>query len=65
MEISYDKKADAMYIEFRKGEFVRNRKIDDFAINQGMVTMQQDGLLKVINGVTTIEEVEKVTGPLE
>jgi len=32
MEISYDKKADAMYIEFRKGEFVRNRKIDDFAI---------------------------------
>ena len=32
MEINYDKEADAMYIEFRKGEFARNKKIDDFTI---------------------------------
>ncbi|MBI2649947.1 DUF2283 domain-containing protein [Candidatus Woesearchaeota archaeon] len=32
MEISYDKEADAMYIEFRKGEFDKNKKIDDFTI---------------------------------
>ena len=32
MEISYDKDADAMYIEFRKGEFDKNKKIDDFTI---------------------------------
>ena len=32
MEISYDKEADAMYIEFRKGEFAKNKKIDDFTI---------------------------------
>jgi uncharacterized protein YuzE len=32
MEISYDKKADAMYIEFRKGEFSKNKKIDDFTV---------------------------------
>lgn len=32
MEISYDKEADAMYIEFRKGDFARNKKIDDFTI---------------------------------
>jgi len=32
MEISYDKEADAMYIEFRKGEFVKNKKIDDFTV---------------------------------
>ncbi len=32
MEISYDKQADAMYIEFRKGEFAQNKKIDDFTI---------------------------------
>ncbi len=32
MEISYDKEADAMYIEFRKGEFAKNTKIDDFTI---------------------------------
>jgi len=34
------------------------------AIKRGMVTMQQDGLIKVLNGITTIEEVEKITGPI-
>ncbi|MBI4148093.1 DUF2283 domain-containing protein [Candidatus Woesearchaeota archaeon] len=32
MEITYDKEADAMYIEFRKGTFAKNKKIDDFTI---------------------------------
>jgi len=32
MEISYDKEADAMYIELRPGEFAKNKKIDDFTI---------------------------------
>ncbi len=32
MEIRYDKEADAMYIEFRKGKFAKNKKIDDFTI---------------------------------
>ena len=32
MEITYDKEADAMYIEFRKGKFASNNKIDDFTI---------------------------------
>jgi len=32
MEITYDKDADAMYIEFRKGEFAKNKKMDDFTI---------------------------------
>ncbi|KYK25438.1 hypothetical protein AYK26_06230 [Euryarchaeota archaeon SM23-78] len=32
MEINYDKDADALYIEFRKGKFVKNKKIDDFTI---------------------------------
>ena len=32
MEISYDRQADAMYIEFRKGEFAKNKKIDDFTV---------------------------------
>ncbi|MBI1969856.1 DUF2283 domain-containing protein [Candidatus Woesearchaeota archaeon] len=32
MEITYDKEADAVYIEFRKGEFAKNRKIDDLTI---------------------------------
>lgn len=40
-------------------------EIQEFALKQGMVTMQQDGLLKAIFGITTVEEVEKVTGPIE
>ena len=39
MEIIYDKEADAMYIEFRKGEFAKNRKIDDFTI----IDLDKDG----------------------
>lgn len=31
-------------------------------IKKGMVTMWQDGLIKVLQGITTIEEVERVTG---
>ena len=32
MEINYDKEADALYIEFRKGEFAKNKKIDDLTL---------------------------------
>lgn len=32
------------------------------AVQKGMLTMKQDGLLKVLKGITTIEEVERVTG---
>ncbi len=32
MEISYDREADAMYIQFRKGEFAKNKKVDDLTI---------------------------------
>lgn len=35
--------------------------IHKIAIKDGMVTMQQDGFLKVIEGITTIEEVLRVT----
>lgn len=40
-------------------------KIHDFAMKNGMVTMQQDGVLKVIGGIISFEEVEAATGPLE
>jgi type II secretory ATPase GspE/PulE/Tfp pilus assembly ATPase PilB-like protein len=32
-------------------------KIREEAIRQGMISMKQDGILKVLEGVTTIEEV--------
>jgi len=31
----------------------------------GMLTLRQDGLLKALDGLTTIEEIERVTGELE
>ncbi|MBW2973939.1 DUF2283 domain-containing protein [Candidatus Woesearchaeota archaeon] len=39
MEINYDKEADALYIELRKGEFAKNKKIDDFTI----IDLDKDG----------------------
>ncbi len=34
----------------------------ELAIKKGMVLMHEDGLIKVLNGVTTIEEVERIAG---
>jgi type II secretory ATPase GspE/PulE/Tfp pilus assembly ATPase PilB-like protein len=35
-----------------------------FATARGMVTMQQDGMLKVLHGITTVAEIEAATGPI-
>lgn len=40
---------------------VPESKIADLAINEGMVTMIQDGYLKALEGITTIEEVLRVS----
>ncbi|MFA6365314.1 MAG: GspE/PulE family protein [Candidatus Paceibacterota bacterium] len=37
----------------------------NLAKNQGMVTMQEDGTLKVFLGITSIDEVERTTGRVE
>jgi type IV pilus assembly protein PilB len=36
-------------------------EVERLAIEQGMITMPQDGVLKVLEGLTTMEEVERVT----
>lgn len=36
--------------------------IRELAIKKGMILMRQDGLIKVMEGITTVEEVERVTG---
>lgn len=38
--------------------------LHNFAVEHGMTTMQQDGILKVIGGITTFAEVEAVTGEI-
>jgi len=37
----------------------------DLAIKKGMVLMQQDGLIKVLEGITTLDEIERVAGEVE
>ncbi len=40
-------------------------EIQKFAVEkQEMVLIQQDGILKAINGITTLSEVERATGPI-
>lgn len=39
MEITFDKEADAIYVEFSNGEFAFNKKIDEFTI----VDFDKDG----------------------
>lgn len=47
-------------------EKATERDIQETAIEkQGMVLMQDDGILKVLEGITTLGEVERVTGPIE
>lgn len=36
-------------------------EIQKLAVSQGMITMRQDGYLKALSGVTTLEEVNRVT----
>ncbi len=36
-------------------------EVEELAAKQGMITMAQDGVLKVIEGITTMDEVERVT----
>ena len=34
------------------------------AIQEGMITMKQDGIIKALNGITSLEEVRRVTGEI-
>jgi general secretion pathway protein E len=38
-----------------------SNKIKDTAINQGMISLRHDGMMKVLEGITTINEVLRVT----
>jgi len=39
--------------------------LSQLAEKQGMVTMQEDGILKALHGITSLKEVEEITGPLK
>lgn len=42
-------------------EHATSSEIQRLAVSQGMITMRQDGYLKALTGVTTLEEVNRVT----
>ncbi|MCY1308579.1 type IV-A pilus assembly ATPase PilB [compost metagenome] len=39
-------------------------EIQRLAVEQGMITMRQDGYLKALQGITTIEEVNRVAADI-
>jgi type IV pilus assembly protein PilB len=48
-------------------KFILTGEISEYAVRevaqkQGMITMAQDGLLKAVDGLTSVEEVQRVTG---
>ena len=45
-------------------ESIGEAAIKKQSLKQGMVTMQQDGILKVLSGVTTLDEVGEITGDI-
>ena len=44
---------------------ITEKKIEETALEHGFVPLQVDGILKALTGRTSLEEVERVTGPLQ
>ena len=51
-------------LEQKIKEGLGSADLDQFARMRGMVTMQQDGIIKALHGITTIAEIETATGPI-
>ncbi len=45
-------------------DYAPTSEIEKTAIKEGMMTLKQDGLLKALEGITTISEVEKAAGEI-
>lgn len=50
------------FISETKPESISSYNLKKFADKKGMITMKQEGLMKVLNGITSLEEVVNVTG---
>lgn len=57
---------EAMAIDDEMQDFIltspSTSALEKMAIKKGMTTMRQDGLIKILKGVTTMEEVKRVVG---
>jgi type II secretory ATPase GspE/PulE/Tfp pilus assembly ATPase PilB-like protein len=56
---------EMLEVDFEMKDLIMNKasltKIIESARRRGMITMHEDGILKVIQGITTLEEVHRVT----
>ena len=55
MKITYDKEADALYIEFKHGKFAKNKKLDDFTI----LDLDKDGKILGIEFLDASKRIPK------
>lgn len=55
MKITFDKKADAVYIEFNNGEFASNKKID----NDTIVDLDKEGNILGIEIINASKRISK------
>ncbi len=55
MKITFDKEADAMYLEFSSGEFAKNKKIDDETI----IDLDKEGNILGIELLNVSERTKK------
>jgi len=57
---------EALIVDSETEDFIltspSSSMLEKFVINKGMTTMKQDGFIKILNGITSFEEVKKVTG---
>ncbi len=58
--LKFDDEFESLIAEESTEEAIRK-----LAVKKGMVLMQADGILKTMLGFTTLEEVERITGPIE
>ncbi len=54
--------SDEIKAKMSGADNISEYEVRELAKEQGMVTMQQDGVLKVLDGVTTLEEIKRVAG---
>ena len=55
MKITFDKEADAIYIEFSNGEFISNKKID----NDTIIDLDKDGNILGIEIINASKRIAK------
>ena len=60
---------EILNIDFEMRDLILNKmsstKMIEAARRKGMLTMREDGILKVLKGLTTLEEVHRVTAIAE